>query len=298
MERMRAQVDQVNSLATRIGELNQQILSAGGAGHTAPDLEDQRDLLVDQLSGMVAVRVVQHDDGTIAVLAGDSVLVDGALVRTLGMKLLAGGGYGIGPAAGAGIIDPQAGSLKALSDLTSTKLPGIQAQLDSFAQALVNEVNGIHRAGYTLTGATGTDFFDPAGVTAATIALAPGVAASGDAIAAGATAAPGDGDIALQLAGLGGRTIAALGGKTLRDYYTTLAGAVGSDVQGAAQDAATEQALAEQADAQRSSVNGVSIDEEMVALIAQQQAYGAAARLINVADQMMQDLMQVVGSRL
>jgi flagellar hook-associated protein 1 FlgK len=216
------------------------------------------------------------------------------VARALGVKSLPGGGYGVGPAAGAGLIDPQTGSLKALSDLTATKLPAIQSQLDQFAQTLVTEVNAIHRLGYTLTGATGTDFFDPAGVTAATIALAPGVAASGDAIAAGASAAPGDGTIALQLAGLGGVSIAALGGKTLRDFYTILAGSVGSDVQNAAQDAATQQALAEQADAQRSSVNGVSIDEEMVALITQQQAYGAAARLIKVADEMIQDLLRLI----
>jgi flagellar hook-associated protein 1 len=45
---------------------------------------------------------------------------------------------------------------------------------------------------------------------------------------------------------------------------------------------------------QRSSVSGVSIDEEMVNLIAQQEAYAAAARLIQMADEVIQDLLQMV----
>ena len=181
-------------------------------------------------------------------------------------------------------MDAKSGSLRALCELTTTTLPGIQQQLDSLAQALVTTVNGIHRTGYTLTGATGTDFFDPAGVTAQSIALAPAVAASGDAIAAAGTAAPGDSDIAQQLAGLSTTGIAALGGKSFRDFYVDLAGSVGADVSGASQNTDAYQAMVDQADTMRASVSGVSVDEEMVALISQQQAYSAAARIVKVAD--------------
>ncbi len=45
---------------------------------------------------------------------------------------------------------------------------------------------------------------------------------------------------------------------------------------------------------QRTEVSGVSVDEEMINLIAHQQACAAAARLVTVADKLMQDLMRTV----
>ena len=293
LARLRSQVDQLNGLATRIADYNQQILAAQGTGG-APDLEDQRDVLVDQVSGLVGARVLQHADGTIAVLAGDAVLVDGSTVQTFEMRGLATGGFALGVAGGGPQVDPGGGSVGALVRLVDTTLPGVRQQLDTLARNLVAEVNRIHRTGYTLTGATGTDFFDRAGLTAHTIALAPGVAASGDAIAAGGTAAAGDGSVALQLAGLARTGLVALGGRTLRSYYTDVAAAVGTGVSDAAQDADAYGTMADAADTSRSNTSGVSVDEEMVALISQQQAYSAASRLVKAADEMMQDILQML----
>jgi flagellar hook-associated protein 1 FlgK len=163
-----------------------------------------------------------------------------------------------------------------------------------FAGALVTEVNAIHRTGYTPGGATNTDFFDPAGTTAGTLALTAPIAASATNIAAGATNAPGDGSIALQIAGLAGTGVLSLAGKSLREFYVEIAAGVGLEVRNAMEDADTQQELVDYADLRRSSVSGVSVEEEMVALIAQQQAYSAAARLVRVADEMMQDLMNTI----
>jgi flagellar hook-associated protein 1 FlgK len=294
VDRMKSEVAEVNSLASRIAALNSEILSAGGPGRSAPDLEDQRDLLVDRLSSMISVRVLQREDGTISVLAGDTMLVDAAAAQSLAVQPLATGGFRLVSAVGGGTVDPGSGSLKALVDLTTTTLPGIQLQLDKLAAAIVTEVNAIHRTGYTPAGSTGTDFFDPSGVTARTIALAPPIAASGSAIAAGGTAAPGDGSIAQRIADLAGARVGSLGGKSLREFYVEIAASVGLDVLHATQDAETQQALVDQAELQRSSVSGVSIEEEMIALIAQQQAYSAATRIITAADEMIQDLLNMI----
>src|SRR4029077_18122167 len=117
---------------------------------------------------------------------------------------------------------------------------------------------------------------------------------SGDAIAAGATFAAGDGNVALQLAGLGQVSMAALGGSTLGGFYVDLAAGVGTKVQNASRDSDTEQTLLDQVDQQRSSVSGVSVDEEMSLLIGQQQAYTAAAHLIKVAQDMMDDVLNMI----
>jgi flagellar hook-associated protein 1 FlgK len=180
-----------------------------------------------------------------------------------------------------------------LLDVGNVTLPGIQTDLDRLAAAVVAQVNALHQTGTTPGGLTGTDFFDPAGVTARSIALAAAVAASPAAIAAGATANAGDGAIALSLAGLRTTTIPALGGSA-GEFYDGLVARIGSFTRDASEQARASSILVANADARRSSVSGVSIDEEMVTLIAQQQAYTAATRLVRVADEMLDDLLRMV----
>ncbi len=115
--------------------------------------------------------------------------------------------------------------------------------------------------------------------------------ASPDAIAASASGAAGDNGVAIQIAQLGRNGVASLGGRSFRDEYTDFASGLGVDAHNAAQDQQTDQSLLDQADSRRTAVSGVSVDEEMTLLIAQQQAYGAAARLITVAEKMLDDLM-------
>jgi flagellar hook-associated protein 1 FlgK len=291
VDNMKVQVDQVNSYASQIATLNTKIVQSGGVNGST-DLMDQRDVLVDKLSQCMDVRVLTRADGSIGVAAGDIVLVDGAQAAPLSVVTV-GSGWGIAPSAGGTAIDPQSGSLKALADLTQTKLPAVRAKLDQLAAALVTQFNGIHGSGFTPGGATGVPFFDPAGVTASTLHLSAAITSSSDNIAASANGAPGNGDIATALAGLATQGVASLGGNTFREHFTLTASAVGLEVSNTSQDAASQQTLVDRADAARTSVSGVNVDEEMIGLIASQQAYGAAARLVTVADQMMQQLLQM-----
>jgi len=292
--RMGAQVTQVNQLTSQIASLNAQIVASSGPEGPSPDLQDRRDQLIDQLSGLVGVQVVNRPDGTVGVIAGTTSLVDGSNSTALAVQPV-GSGFGIGLASGGGLIDPRSGSLKALSDLSTQSLPALAAGLDQFAGALVGEINRVHVNGFTLTGATGINFFDPTKTTAATISLSSDVLASTDNIAAAATNAPGDGGQALIMAQCESASLATLGGQNMRNFYSGIATSLGVQVQSASQDQSTDQTMMDQADSQRQSVSGVSIDDEMVTLIGQQQAYTAAARLVTVADQMMQDLVTMMG---
>lgn len=292
--RLRAEVAEVNSLAEQIAALNREILASQNSGGASPDLEDQRDLLLDQLAGYGTVEVVPKNDGTVAVSFGDAVLVDGSSNRKLAVTEIADGGVRIAYASGGGAIDPRSGSLKALAELATQTLPAYKGQLDRFASTLVAEVNAIHRTGHTPGNKTNTDFFDPEGLTAGTIRLAPDVAASGEAIAASSSPDLGNNDVALAIAALANQGLEALQGMTLRAYFSNYAVSVGTDVADATQDETAFAILADQADAARMSVSGVSVDEEMVNLIGQQEAYAAAARIIQVADEMIQDLLRLI----
>jgi len=79
-------VDQVNSLANQIAQLNQQIVIAQQQADGQPpnDLLDKRDQLLQQLSGQVNVSVVQQSDGAENVFVGTGqALVSGNQSNTL-----------------------------------------------------------------------------------------------------------------------------------------------------------------------------------------------------------------------
>lgn len=291
-EQLQQHVTTINSLVSQIAELNGEIVSAGGPTKTAPDLADRRDALIDRLSELGAVRVLDRDNGSVGVVFGDTLLVDAANFQTVETR---GSGAGLVMGiVGGPLFNPGAGAVSALSTLTVTTLPGIRAQLDQLAGALVTQVNLVHRTGTTPGGVTGTDFFDPAGVTAGTIALAPAVAASPSAIAAGATSAPGDGAVALQLSLLRQAGVAGLGGATFGEFYTRGVAAVGTLVHAAADAGSAAEALVGHFEQARAATSGVSVDEEMVELVTRQNAFAAAARLVTVADEMIKDVLAMV----
>ena len=290
MTRIDAEVGQANELLRRIGKLNQDILSSGGKG--AVDLQDQRDAALDQLSSFMSVRVVRHDDGTVSVMGEESNLVDGSRATQLSVT---GSPPAIGIVDSGGVpVARIGGSLGGACEMVNTRVPAMRAQLDQLASNLVSQVNAVHRTGYTANGATGTDFFDPADVTAGSICITGALKASSMAVAASGTNQAGDGSIALAMSKLGSTPVAALGQRSFRDFYSGVAANVGLAVTGAKTDTDVQQALVDQADQQRTAVSGVSVDEEMVNLMQQQQAYGAAARIITVADDMMKQLLSTI----
>lgn len=69
---------------------------------------------------------------------------------------------------------------------------------------------------------------------------------------------------------------------------------LGLGVSSAERSATAFETLAAQAETRRSSVSGVSIDEELIALTQHQQAYVAATRLVTAADEIMQSILCMV----
>ena len=287
-------VGTVNSLAQQLADLNRQIAAAESGGKTAPDLDDARDTVLDQLSQLAPVRTVTREQGSIGVYLGDTMIVDGGTTRALSLTTNADGTIGVWAADSPRPVDLASGKLEAEVSLVSTDLPAITKQLDDLAQALVTSVNAVHQSGYGATGQTGVPFFDPAGTTAETIALSAPVQASADAVAASATGAPGDATVAQRIAALADAPVASLGNRSINAAYGDLVTNLGSDVNDATGRATAQQTLVTQVQTQRSSSDGVSTDEELVNLITFQQSYSAAARVITAANQMMQYLLQAV----
>jgi len=323
--RLADSVSEVNRLATQLAGLNTQITAAEVGGIQAPELRDQRDRVADQLSKLAGGRVMPQSNGTLSFVVGGTAIVDGPTARPLEIRPGSPTTLGI---VGAG--DPLAqlgGTLGAIVDVLRTDLPDVRTRLDALAKGLVNAVNYLHTGGWTaagealgganwdpLLGPTGSRvaFFDPAGTTAGSITLSSAVAQSSAVVASGTTQnGPGDNSLALALAALrdaggvnalrtamGSATYAAQvglnAGATFGDAYRDTVTSVGMQARAADSSAAVFETLAGQADTRRSSVNGVSIDEELTLMLRHQQAFQAASRLVRTADEMAQTLIDMV----
>lgn len=114
---------------------------------------------------------------------------------------------------------------------------------------------------------------------------------SGDVFTIGPnTAGTGDNRNALMLATLA--QSAALDGGTYANAYASILSSVGSKAQEIAAASKSQDGILTQAQQAIASVSGVNIDEEAANLMRYQQAYQAASKVISIADQMFQSILQ------
>lgn len=314
-QRVGAAVDEVNQIAQAVADLNRQIVSAESGGQSANMLRDQRDLQLDRLVQLTGGDVTEADNGSVSITLGGLALVDGTEVHPLAATNT-GGVTEVTRARDTSRPVVIGGELGALRQVSVRDLPQLISDLDTLARGIVDGVNAIHRTGVTWSGsppvaAAAGDFFasDPMATpetdplrTARGIRLDSAVAASSSAIAASAATAagPGDGSVALQLAGLRTASVAFTnpdGTPRLSEAPTTFLQRIATGVAFATRSVSDRSeidgAIADQSDTRRQSVSGVSVDEELVRLIKYQQTYAAAAKLISTADRMSQALLEL-----
>lgn len=81
---MKAQVANVNTLATQVAKLNTQIAAMKGSGQPPNQLLDQRDQLVGQIAAVINVTTISADDGSVGLfIGGGQSLVLGGTTNTL-----------------------------------------------------------------------------------------------------------------------------------------------------------------------------------------------------------------------
>lgn len=317
-------VDEVNLLTRQFASLNGQITSAEVSGQQAPDLRDTRDQIADRLSKIAGVRVEQQANGSVGVYLGGVMLVDANNARTLEVR--AGTTLSVGLKGDPDPLMGVSGTLGAMIDVVNVDIPAVRQRLDDFARGLVNGTNEYHASGWTAAGdalgnsnwvpangPTGSrvNFFDAGFTSAGTMRLSAEVLADASVIASSdAQNAPGNNTIALALAGLrddsgmaalqtrmGANFATQIGfatGVSFGDHYATTVTNVGVEIASADGQFTVFDVLTQQADNRRSSVNGVSLDEELTLLMRHQQAYVAATRLVTVADEMAQAVLGMV----
>ena len=115
-----------------------------------------------------------------------------------------------------------------------------------------------------------------------------------DKIAAGITSAPGDNENALKMAELQYSSVLDSGNSTFDEYYGNLLSDLGNDVLLSTDEYNTQEGLITVLKERIDSKSGVSLDEELGNLLKYQHSYQASAKLISVASDLLDTLVNLV----
>ena len=296
--------DRVNLLSQQVADINARIVAAEASGNQSPDMRDQRDLKIDELASLIGATAYPQPNGAVNVNVGGDSLVDGANYKSVRVQALTTDplklGLALGPApSGGGLTETMyqlGGQIAGTIDAYNNTYPSALASLDGVASALVTATNAVHSTGFVGATAAG-NFFDATKLTSRTIRLDTAIAADANNIASsGVVNANGDNTVALALTQLRD-TAVPVNGQTvsISEGYRNVVTSNATQVNGATNTATAARTLTTLTDTRRESVKGVSVDEEMVNLMKFQQAYKAAAKLINVVDEMSQTLLSMGG---
>lgn len=165
--RLAPEAVQVDNRLAEIARLNAQVVLAQGSGQVANDLLDQRDAAVQALGALLAVQVVQQDDGALDLFtAGGATLLVGQQRATLeavpdpddaskhGLRLTLGSvsQWLDADAVGGGSL---AGTLR----FRDEDAPAVLEQVGRIAQGLASAVNAQQALGVDMDGQPGTPLF-------------------------------------------------------------------------------------------------------------------------------------------
>ncbi|HIE29024.1 TPA: flagellar hook-associated protein FlgK [Candidatus Poribacteria bacterium] len=317
-ETLKGKINEVNNIAQQIAKLNQQIKNTEAAQKITNELRDRRDLLVDQLSKLVDIDVLNKEDGTLTINAGQKNLVSDMFAHELEINIPKIGSVRFrSRTPGAGLSGAQAsvklaksnsplsirsGELRGLLDVHNDIIPHYQKRLDDLAAELAKEVNEWHQKGFGLDNSTGNSFFTFTSVSpsdnigaASTIAINDVIFSDVKKIAAsGESDAPSDNSIAIMISQLRTNKVMNEDTATFSDFYQSIIAELGGQSKNANQFREAQKLVVSQINQRRESVSGVSLDEEAIDLINYQSAYQAAARYINTVN----ELLDVVVNRL
>jgi flagellar hook-associated protein 1 FlgK len=276
-------------------------------GRSANDNRDQRDNAIRELATLIDVRVMYSDSGEAKVeLANGFSLVQGTVTAELSTlpDPQNNGLLSIQYTSVSGVTTDitgaiTAGELGGQLEARDRVLPRHMAEIDGLAFSFINEVNTIHSAGFGLDGINGRDLFVPtAAVQGSSLAMAvnPDILADNSRIAAAIdpVGLPGDNQNLLRLADLQQTHHAALGGVSFNHFYAETIRSVGQSVKEVDQLSLIYDTRFDQSESLRESIEGVSIDDEMVDLSRFQKHFEASARVMDTVNRLMESVLQLV----
>ncbi len=291
-------ISTVNQIAAQLAQINQQYQGNAQASQDA-GLEAQLYSSLQNLSQVAHYTLVKVSDGTFDVYIG------GQTPLVIGNQAFAISGDFSSP--NTVIRDSQGnditaelqdtasqsgGSLGALLQEKNATIPGYLSSLNSVAQGIADAVNNQLAQGVDQTGnppATNLFTYNAAQGAAFTLNVTNITPSQ---IAAALPSGPGGNGNALALGQMVNQPV--VNGFTPAEAYGNVGGQVGNDVASAQQNVTSQQDLLDQAELQRSSTTGVSLNAEAAKLLQFQQAYQAVGKLVSVIDSLTETAINMI----
>lgn len=280
------EVTAVNNTLAALADINGalRVSTPGSAPRAA--LEDQRDQLIDSLAEKMDIQVSVNQDGTTSIVSGSdsgAVLLNGQGASLVSMTQAADGRLSLQLSSN-GTTAPLAasgGTLAGFVDVASATADR-RAELDALAADFVATVNGWSAGGVDANGNPGADLIEaPTGATSMrALVTDPDLVA-----AAGTDGSPNGNLLALETA---------REASGVEDRWKDIVSSNAQTVASAKSEASTTAAWRDKARATLDSVTGVDLDQEAAELLRFQQAYTAAARIIQVARETINALFDAV----
>ncbi len=297
-------VDEINAITSKIAALNEQIKVAHGTkSENEFTLRDERQQLLEQLSGLIDMSYFETESGSVTVTTrqgGTLVLEDQSHVLECGPST--DNAFRSVFLDGADITDTLgSGKLGGLIDLRDNKIADYLNSLDDMAAAIIERVNEQHAAGSDLGGSAGGDFFVPfvevVPGSSAGAARSIGVALTDprQVAAAAAGSGPGNNENAKLLAAISDEPLLSSSTETVSQSYAKLIYRIGSDESTAEEGITTQNNVLEQLRNQRDAFSGVNLDEEAVNIIKYQKAYEASAKYASVLNDLSDEVLAILG---
>lgn len=280
-------VQQLETLGTSLAKINTGLASASPGSASQAQLLDQRDQILEQLSAISDVSVATDNFGRASVKLGGStgpLLVEGQKVSDIT--------YVRGPTGAVSFavhrdgatfsLSPNGGALAGIVEGAQRVANALQS-LDQIASDFVSGVNAVQAQGRDLDGNPGAPLFASAAIpTEFTLSLANprGIAAA--AVGGG----PRDNSNLAALSAL--RTSGAFEGNVTALVSDNAAALAARKSISEAQTAIRDGAITA-----RDAVSGVNLDTEAVDLLRFQQAYQASSRVIQVARDTLQTILDI-----
>lgn len=299
--RLDANLRAVNELTTRIAHLNEEIKRSELQGGNANDLRDSRDLATQKLSSLINANVATNERGELTIsVSGVGPLVSGVLKNKLYAEKLPDGTTRVmlENLAPADVTDRlHLGKIGGLLEVRKGIIQETKDRLDQLAYHFTSQVNAIHRQGYNMSGETGINFFENIdSITDAThkMSLSRDVAQDVRKIATALTPnAPGDNRVVQMIAQLQHQSTMSQGTATFDDFFNATVGIIATTSQKNKQMLEHQGHVLTHLNKVRESISGVSLDEETTNLVQFQHAFDASAKVIKVADEMLETVLNL-----
>lgn len=304
-------IKDVNSLMETISKQNVQIKILESMHGETGDLRDQRDLAVDELSKFMGLTTYKDENDNLVVNAkGVGTLISGGKYSELSV------GYSefLGVDSLEIIFNGQnishkfsSGGLKAIDEIKKVEIKNLKEKIDEIAYHLVNSVNAIHKRGFShLNGTegnprTGIAFFkEPLEKFRASEYLDLSEEVKNDInniVSALKPFSPGDNRVALAISKL--KEVPMIknpgqeGKRTLEEDFLQTIGALSLQTNKSKINYEQAQGVLAQTKNIKERISGVSLDEETAKMVQLQHAYDASAKMLKVADEMLNAILEL-----